>query len=25
MKNLFERFYDYVSALLYGGKSTSHY
>jgi len=25
MKNLFERFYDYFSTLLFGGKKTSHY
>jgi len=25
MKNLFERFYDYISTILFGGKRTSHY
>jgi len=25
MKNLFEKFYDYISTVLFGGQKTSHY
>jgi len=25
MKELFEKFYEYVSTILFGGKNTSHY